>query len=136
MIRVCIDDLAFYDGEAIVRPVNEDLGATTPLLHHLAVGDEVTIRPRAKGRFILDRTSGRTNHLLLCTVTGIAPFVSYVRTLKQEFDDGAFTGNHHLYLIQGASRSIEFAYREGGAQLVDNIIILEDYPNQGEQCSD
>ena len=35
MIRVRIDDLAFYDGDAIVRPVNEDLGATTPLLRRL-----------------------------------------------------------------------------------------------------
>ena len=37
MIRVRIDDLAFFDGEAIVRPVNEDLGATTPLLRRLEV---------------------------------------------------------------------------------------------------
>ena len=35
MIHLRIDDLAFYDGEAIVRPVNEDLGATTPLLRRL-----------------------------------------------------------------------------------------------------
>jgi O-acetyl-ADP-ribose deacetylase (regulator of RNase III) len=35
VIRVRIDDLAFFDGEAIVRPVNEDLGATTPLLRRL-----------------------------------------------------------------------------------------------------
>jgi O-acetyl-ADP-ribose deacetylase (regulator of RNase III) len=35
VINVCIDDLAFFDGEAIVRPVNEDLGATTPLLRRL-----------------------------------------------------------------------------------------------------
>jgi O-acetyl-ADP-ribose deacetylase (regulator of RNase III) len=35
VIRVRIDDLAFYGGEAIVRPVNEDLGATTPLLRRL-----------------------------------------------------------------------------------------------------
>jgi O-acetyl-ADP-ribose deacetylase (regulator of RNase III) len=43
VIRVCIDDLAFYDGEAIVRPVNEDLGATTPLLRRLelAAGTEL-----------------------------------------------------------------------------------------------
>ena len=43
MIRVCIDDLAFFDGEAIVRPVNEDLGATTPLLRRLelAAGTEL-----------------------------------------------------------------------------------------------
>lgn len=35
MISVRIDDLAFFDGEAIVRPVNEELGATTPLLRRL-----------------------------------------------------------------------------------------------------
>ena len=35
MIEVRVDDLAFYEGEAIVRPVNADLGATTPLLRRL-----------------------------------------------------------------------------------------------------
>jgi hypothetical protein len=34
------------------------------------------------------------------------------------------------------SHRLEFAYREGGALLADNIILLEDSPNQGEQCSD
>ncbi len=37
MIEVRVDDLAFYEGEAIVRPVNADLGATTPLLRRLEV---------------------------------------------------------------------------------------------------
>lgn len=35
MIRVCVDDLAFLEVEAIIRPVNEDLAATTPLLRRL-----------------------------------------------------------------------------------------------------
>ena len=35
MIQVRVDDLAFFEGEAILRPVNEDLGATTPLLRRL-----------------------------------------------------------------------------------------------------
>jgi O-acetyl-ADP-ribose deacetylase (regulator of RNase III) len=41
VIEVRVDDLAFYDGEAIVRPVTADLGATTPLLRRLeaAAGD-------------------------------------------------------------------------------------------------
>ena len=29
MIRVRIDDLAFFEGEALLRPVNEDPGAMT-----------------------------------------------------------------------------------------------------------
>ena len=35
MIEVRVEDLAFYDGEAIVRPANATLGATTPLLRRL-----------------------------------------------------------------------------------------------------
>jgi ferredoxin--NADP+ reductase len=86
-------------------------GELTPLLYRLQVGDTLSLRRRAKGRFLLDQASGRTDHLLLCTVTGIAPFISYARTLKKEWDEGLFKGNHRLFLIQGASRAIEFAYR-------------------------
>jgi hypothetical protein len=39
-------------------------------------------------------------------------------------------------LLGAGSHRIEWAHREGGARLMDNIILLEDYPNQGEQCSD
>ena len=35
MIDVRVDDLAFYDGEAIARPVNAALGATTPVMRRL-----------------------------------------------------------------------------------------------------
>jgi ferredoxin--NADP+ reductase len=72
----------------------------------------MTFRKVAKGRFTLDSKSGRTNHLLLCTVTGIAPFVSYVRTLYKDWKEGKFHGEHKLYLIEGASRSWEFGYHD------------------------
>src|SRR3981189_1054268 len=81
-------------------------GELTPLLYRLTTGDTLSIRKRAKGRFVLDHTSGRPNHLLLCTVTGIAPFISYARTLNKEWDEGLFKGEHHLFLIQGASRAV------------------------------
>jgi ferredoxin/flavodoxin---NADP+ reductase len=87
-------------------------GDLTPLLNRLQVGDTLSLRRAAKGRFVFDTTSGRTNHLLLCTVTGIAPFVSYVRTLTKEWREGRFAGGHRLFLVQGASRSREFGYRE------------------------
>lgn len=67
-------------------------GELTPLLCKLQVGDEMTFRKISKGRFTLDVKSGRTNHLLLCTVTGIAPFVSYVRTLYLDWKEGKFKG--------------------------------------------
>jgi O-acetyl-ADP-ribose deacetylase (regulator of RNase III) len=35
VIDVRVDDLAFYEGEAIARPVNAMLGATTPVMRRL-----------------------------------------------------------------------------------------------------
>ena len=89
-------------------------GALTPHLYKLQVGDTMFCRKIAKGRFTLDIKSGRTNHLLLATVTGLAPFVSYARTLHKDWRSGAspMPGNHRLYCIQGGSRSWEFGYRE------------------------
>jgi len=87
-------------------------GELTPLLYKLQVGDEMSFRRVAKGRFTLDNKSGRNLHLLLCTVTGLAPFVSYVRALFKDWKEGKFTGEHKLFIINGASRSWEFGYRE------------------------
>jgi ferredoxin/flavodoxin---NADP+ reductase len=87
-------------------------GELTPPLYRLQVGDEMLMRKVAKGRFTLDTKSGRTNHLLVSTVTGVAPFVSYVRTLFKDWRDGKFAGEQKLFLLNGASRSWEFGYHE------------------------
>jgi ferredoxin/flavodoxin---NADP+ reductase len=97
-------------------------GALTPLLHRLQVGDTLSLRKKAKGRFLFDRTSGRTNHLLLCTSTGIAPYVSYVRTLLKDWEGGRFTGDHRLFLIQGASRSSEFGYQSEFERIASEVL--------------
>jgi ferredoxin/flavodoxin---NADP+ reductase len=77
-------------------------GQTTPPLYELQPGDEVLMRKVPKGRFTLDTSQpARKNHLMLSTVTGVAPFVSYVRTLFMD-----------LFLLNGASRPWEFGYRE------------------------
>src|ERR1700719_1583313 len=87
-------------------------GALTPLLHKLQPGDQLLMRKIPKGKFSLDTQNGRTNHLLISTVTGVAPFVSYVRTLYKDWKEGRFDGRHKLFLLNGASRSWEFGYRE------------------------
>lgn len=87
-------------------------GELTPALHKLQVGDELTVRKTAKGRFTLDAESNvtRKNHLLLCTVTGVAPFVSYIRTLHNDAAQNKFPEGHKLLLLEGASHSREFGY--------------------------
>jgi len=89
-------------------------GELTPLLYALDQGAPLLLRRFAKGRFTLDLRSGRKNHFLLGTVTGIAPYVSYVRTIYRDWKQGVtpMPGEHRLFCIQGASRSHEFGYRD------------------------
>jgi len=87
-------------------------GELTPKLYPLQVGDDLLMRKAAKGLFTLDTKTGRTNHLLVCTVTGVAPFVSYVRTLYKDWKEGKFGGEQKLFLLNGASRSWEFGYHD------------------------
>ena len=96
-------------------------GALTPLLHKLQPGDQLLMRKVPKGRFSLEMQNGRKNHLLVSTVTGVAPFVSYVRTFYQEWKQGKFDGTHKLYLLNGASRPWEFGYLEELRQFAQEV---------------
>ncbi|HEY7617437.1 MAG TPA: FAD-binding oxidoreductase [Terriglobales bacterium] len=96
-------------------------GEVTPDLHKLQPGAEVLMRKVPKGRFTLDAKGERTNHLLVCTVTGVAPFVSYVRALYEDWKQGRFAGEHKLFLLQGASRSWEFGYLQELRQIAAEV---------------
>jgi len=85
-------------------------GEMTPRLYNLQIGDELLVRKSAKGRFTLDTQTSRSNHLLVSTVTGVAPFVSFARTLRKQWNEGQSSGDHKLFLLNGASRSDEFGY--------------------------
>jgi ferredoxin/flavodoxin---NADP+ reductase len=111
-------------------------GELTPLLYKLGPGDTVTARKVAKGRFTLDTTSGRTRHFLLCTVTGVAPFVSYARTLMKDWKEGRFKGEHDLFVVHGASRSCEFGYREELERLADEVPWLTYVPTVSRPWDD
>ena len=64
----------------------------------------VTIRPRAKGLFTFK--PGLPNQLLVATVTGVVPYISFIREYLHKGDKG-----HHFYLLHGASYFDEFAYK-------------------------
>ncbi|HKW46228.1 MAG TPA: macro domain-containing protein [Gemmatimonadaceae bacterium] len=75
MIRVRIDDLAFFDGEAIVRPVNEELGATTALLRRLELAagtqlhDQIRLQePLPVGAAVVTAAGALTVQLLVNAV--------------------------------------------------------------------
>ncbi len=98
-------------------------GQLSPLLHSMKAGTPLLLRRFAKGRFTLDLRSGRKNHLLLATVTGIAPYVSYIRTLYKDWKQGEtpMPGEHRLFCIQGSSRAHEFGYREELAKVAAEV---------------
>ncbi|HUX34370.1 MAG TPA: macro domain-containing protein [Gemmatimonadaceae bacterium] len=75
MIEVRIDDLAFYEGEAIAWPVDATLGATTPVLRRLerAAGAALTERaplhePLPVGAAVVTRAGGLAVELLIHAV--------------------------------------------------------------------
>jgi ferredoxin--NADP+ reductase len=55
-------------------------GALTPRLWELTPGDRLMIRNQAAGTFHLDSRIGFTRHMMMATVTGVAPFISMLRT--------------------------------------------------------
>ena len=83
----------------------EDGGILTPKLWKLKVGDSMTIRPRAKGIFTFDPSY--PNQLLMATVTGVVPYISFLRQYVHDKQEG-----HKFYVLMGASYHNEFAYDE------------------------
>ena len=91
------------DLELFVEVVPPPDGVLTPKLWELGPGDTLSIRPRAKGLFTMDPSL--PNQLLVGTVTGIVPYVSFIRDYLHHGLEG-----HRFYILQGASYRDELAY--------------------------
>jgi ferredoxin--NADP+ reductase len=85
-------------------------GELTPLLWKLAVDDTVSIRPRAKGVFVMSPKF--QSHFMVSTVTGVVPFVGILRDYFHKGETG-----HKFYVIEGASYPGEFGYDDELAKM-------------------
>jgi len=110
-------------------------GALSPRLYELVVGDTFLMRRQAKGLFTLDSKSGHPQHYLVCTVTGIAPYVSMVRTLALEADKGTPVAIR-LVVLQAASRSWELVYHDEFTRLAKAHPWLEYIPTVSRPWED
>ncbi|MEC7838191.1 MAG: FAD-binding oxidoreductase [Chloroflexota bacterium] len=90
--------------ELFIELVPPPDGNLTPLLDQLNVGETVTMRLRAKGIFVIKPDF--KNHVMVGTVTGIAPYVSMLRKHLNEAD----YSNCNFYVLEGASYFDEFGY--------------------------
>jgi ferredoxin--NADP+ reductase len=126
-IGVAIDGVVIERPYSIVSSPHERLleffvelvprGDLTPKLWELKLGSSILIRRRIVGHFSLDTRVNR--HLMLATVTGVAPFVSILRT--HQIERSAESQDRFL-LIHSASRSVDL-----GPYLVE----LEDLSRSG-----
>jgi ferredoxin--NADP+ reductase len=92
-------------------------GELSDPLFGLGVGGELIVRRRTKGLFLRDAPLMEQPHLFVATVTGIAPFVSLLRTLASRARSGDWTPVP-IVTIQGAARSAELGY-------ADELTVLE-----------
>lgn len=80
-------------------------GALTPRLFALAQGGRLFVGPRTKGAFTLDSVPEGANILLVATGTGLAPYISMLRTHVLGGD------SRKIAVLQGASHSWDLGYR-------------------------
>lgn len=112
--------------ELFIELVPPPDGNLTPVLYNLQVGAELTLRPRAKGIFVFKPEF--VNHVMVGTVTGIAPYVSMLRKF---LNDPQWPGsgdvsrnNYRFHVLEGASYLDEFGYDDELSKLAnehDNI---------------
>ncbi len=80
------DNLEFYS-------IKVEDGPLTSRLQHLAVGDQILIRPKPVGTLVHDALTPGKRLILFSTGTGIAPFVSIIRDPEtyEKFDQVILT---------------------------------------------
>jgi ferredoxin--NADP+ reductase len=78
-------------------------GSLTPRIFTLKIGDKIYMAPKPTGMFTLDMVNEEKNIILVATGTGVAPYMSMLRS-------NALKRKGNLMVIQGASNSWDLGY--------------------------
>lgn len=78
-------------------------GQLTPRIFDLKIGDRIWMGPKAVGMFTLDQIDEATNVVMVATGTGIAPYMSMLRT-------NALKRKGNIMVIHGAANSWDLGY--------------------------
>ena len=78
-------------------------GALTPRLFDLKIGDKLWLGKKAVGMFTLDEVDPAQNIILVATGTGVAPFMSMLRS-------NALTRTGKIIVVHGAANSWDLGY--------------------------
>jgi ferredoxin--NADP+ reductase len=80
-------------------------GALTPRLFALKPGDSIFLGPKFTGMFTLDMVKKTANIIMLSTGTGLAPYMSMIRTVLNP------SKKNHFVVVHGARHSWDLGYR-------------------------
>jgi ferredoxin/flavodoxin---NADP+ reductase len=78
-------------------------GQLTPRLFELKIGDRIWMGKKAVGMFTLDQVEPEHNVIMIATGTGIAPYMSMLRS-------NALKRKGHILVVQGAANSWDLGY--------------------------
>ena len=90
-------------------------GALTPRLFSISEGDRLWLGPKAVGQFTLEQVAPEHNLILISTGTGLAPYLSMVRTAHRCGQGRKF------YVIHGARYSWDLGYRSECKLLIMDV---------------
>ena len=79
-------------------------GALTPRIFNLKIGDRIEMGKRTSGMFTLDQVPEGNNIILIATGTGVAPYISMIRS------NAIQKGIGKLAVIHGAANSWDLGY--------------------------
>jgi len=116
--------------ELFIEIVPPPDGNLTPLLYELEVGAELTLRPRAKGIFVLQPQY--KHHVLVGTVTGTVPYISILRKFLSdpEWPGGDIAReDYRFHVLEGASYIDELGYEEELTRLANEHDFIEFMPS-------
>ncbi len=80
-------------------------GGLTPRLFALQPGDRLWMGPKITGNFTLDQAPADSNLVLVATGTGLAPYMSMLRTMLPE------AGERRIAVLLGARHSWDLGYQ-------------------------
>jgi len=78
-------------------------GALTPRIFNLNIGDKIWLGKKAVGMFTLDEVDNDQNIVLVATGTGVAPFMSMLRS-------NALVRKGKIFILHGAANSWDLGY--------------------------
>ncbi len=96
-------------------------GQLTPRIWELKIGDGIWMGKKAVGMFTLDQIANETNVIMIATGTGIAPYMSMLRS-------NALKRKGKILVIQGAANSWDLGYSSELRLLANMIEGFQYYP--------